>query len=156
MGFTGNSNNVRKSTGNHFFQTQQMKTFKSKISIPLLIVICITLAGSCIAMASVQEWYSLAALLLLSLFILYSFASIRYRINDGKLLITIGFFYKKQIDINTISKIVKTNNPLSAPAASLDRLEIFYNHHQSILISPEQKEEFVKQLQQLNPEIEVN
>jgi Bacterial PH domain len=146
----------QKNTGNHFFQTQQMKTFKSKISIPILKFTCILLITSCITTASLQEWYIFTALLPLSLAVIYSFTSIRYTIDSTTLSITIGFFYKKQIAINTISKISKTNNALSAPAASLDRLEICYNKTQSVLISPQQQTEFVKQLQQLNPSIEVN
>ena len=45
------------------------------------------------------------------------------------------------IDIKSIRKIIETYNPLSSPAASIDRLEIFYNKFDSILISPKDKKE---------------
>jgi len=38
---------------------------------------------------------------------------------------------------------------------SLDRLEIFYNRFDSVVISPEDKAGFIAELTKLNPEIEV-
>ncbi|TLP80170.1 PH domain-containing protein [Maribacter sp. ACAM166] len=58
-------------------------------------------------------------------------------------------------EIDKIRKISETNNPLSAPAASLDRLEIVYDAYGTILISPKDKSGFIKHITQLNPKIEV-
>lgn len=55
----------------------------------------------------------------------------------------------------SIRKIEETRNPISAPAPSLNRLEIFYNRFDSIVISPKDKPEFIANLIKLNPEIEV-
>jgi len=52
-----------------------------------------------------------------------------------------------------IRKIEETNNPLSAPALSIDRLEIHFNKFDSLLISPKNKKDFIADLQQINPEI---
>ncbi|WP_188747554.1 PH domain-containing protein [Parapedobacter defluvii] len=52
-------------------------------------------------------------------------------------------------------EIEETRNPISAPAPSLYRLEIFYNRFYSIAISPKDKPEFIANLIKLNPEIEV-
>jgi hypothetical protein len=78
-----------------------------------------------------------------------------YTIENGKLTIKCGFFYNKTIDINTIKKIAETNNPLSSPGTSLDRLEIVYGKFDSIIISPKKKKEFISDIEKLNPSVEV-
>ncbi|MFC3199468.1 PH domain-containing protein [Parapedobacter deserti] len=52
-------------------------------------------------------------------------------------------------------QIEETRTLISAPAPSLDRLEIFYNKFDSIVISPKDKQGFIADLLKLNPEIEV-
>ena len=61
---------------------------------------------------------------------------------------------KTTVTINSIRKIKETNNPISSPAASLDRIEVFYGK-QSVIISPKQKTEFINHLLSINPRIEV-
>jgi len=73
---------------------------------------------------------------------------------DGSLKVRCGFFVNLLIDINTIRKIEATKSVLSSPALSLDRLEVFYNKFDSVIISPQNKEEFITQLQNINPAIE--
>ena len=65
-----------------------------------------------------------------------------------------SFWVNRSITISSIKKIQETNNPLSAPAISLDRLEILYNQFDSIIISPKDKTSFVSHLIKLNPKIE--
>jgi hypothetical protein len=83
------------------------------------------------------------------------FLTTNYTIDSNKLTIKCGFLYNKTIDIKTIKKITETNNPLSSPAASLDRLEIAYGKNDSILISPKQKSEFINDIKRINPGIEI-
>ncbi|MEG0697900.1 MAG: PH domain-containing protein, partial [Algoriella sp.] len=64
-----------------------------------------------------------------------------------------GFLVNKKIDINSITKISKTNNPISSPALSLDRIEIFYNKYDSVIISPKNEQEFIQDLQKINSSI---
>lgn len=79
----------------------------------------------------------------------------RYTIgNDGSLKVRCGFFVNLRIDINTIRKIEATKSMLSSPALSLDRLEVFYNKFDSVIISPQNKEDFIAALQNINPAIE--
>lgn len=73
----------------------------------------------------------------------------------GLLKRQIRFYHKKKIDINTVRKVSETNNPISAPAASFDRLEIVYNQYDSILISPKDKSGFIDHITRVNPQIEV-
>ncbi len=51
-------------------------------------------------------------------------------------------------------KITETNSILSAPAASLDRIAIYLRRQYSpVIISPENKNEFIEELQSINPDI---
>jgi len=84
------------------------------------------------------------------------FLATYYAIERDMLTIHGGWLYKrKKIPIASIRKIEKTRTFVSAPAPSLDRLEIFYNRFDSVVISPEDKAGFIAELTKLNPEIVV-
>lgn len=71
-------------------------------------------------------------------------------------LIVYGGIYKKRIPIKQIRSLRPTKNPLSAPAMSIDRIEITFDPHiQVILVSPKERELFVKKLLEINPSITV-
>jgi hypothetical protein len=78
-----------------------------------------------------------------------------YLIDGGFLTIRCSFLINTRIKISRVKKISETNNPLSAPAASLDRLEITYDDYGSVLISPKDKSGFIKHITRLNPQVEV-
>ncbi len=98
-------------------------------------------------------WFGLAVNLLVFLFILHMFLTTRYTISDDSLKIVSGFIYRNEIPIRTISRITPSNNPISSPAFSLDRLEIRYNGNDSVLVSPKEKEAFLRDLKEANPAI---
>lgn len=77
-----------------------------------------------------------------------------YEIEGNVLCIKAGFFINQNIQIHEIKSIKETNNPLSAPAMSLDRLMI-KTANTSSLISPKRKGEFIAHLLKLNPAIEL-
>lgn len=88
-------------------------------------------------------------------FFLYLNFSTEYTITDnGNLKVRCGFVYNKSFDINNIRSISKTNNPISSPAPSLDRLELTYGKFDLIIISPKDKTGFAKELRKINPKIE--
>ncbi|AWE09332.1 hypothetical protein DCE79_17435 [Lysinibacillus sp. 2017] len=75
---------------------------------------------------------------------------------DSDELIIYGGIYKKRIKIAQITSLRPTKNPLSAPAMSLDRIEILFDpHSQMTLVSPKDKEMFVKKLLDVNPDIKL-
>ena len=78
-----------------------------------------------------------------------------YIINGNDLTVKCGFMVCMTIKIVKIKKIKETNNPLSSPAASLDRIAIYYNNTDSTMISPKDKMEFINQLTNINSKIEV-
>jgi hypothetical protein len=78
--------------------------------------------------------------------------STRYKIDGNMLRIYVLVFPYRPIDITTITQIEETNNPLSAPATSLDRLGIKHGKGY-MLVSPKDKHGFIAALQQINPDI---
>lgn len=79
----------------------------------------------------------------------------RYVIDDEYFSIRTKFFPNQKVALQNIRKIEESNSILAAPAFSFDRLEILYNKFDSILVSPENKEQFIADLLSVNPDIEV-
>ena len=130
-----------------------MVRYKSKIGWFLVAVIVLMLVGPMYLIIRNPLGMGPVVLLLIFLFIIYSFLFTYYEVDDSMLRIKSGFLINRSIQINTITKIEATNNPISAPATSLDRLEIFYNTYESVIISPKEKRGFIAHLRQLNPNI---
>ena len=78
-----------------------------------------------------------------------------YTLEDGVIRIQSGPFRKK-VPVKKIQKIRKTKNPLSAPALSMDRIEITYGLYEVVLISPEHEAEFIQALLAENERIELD
>lgn len=133
-----------------------MKTYKSKISIGLVLFLLLLFRGIGFKVLS-ESFDFLSVLLFISplLFIAYIFTSIKYIIKDTTLIVKAGFSMNEKIDISSIRKIEATNNIISSPAASFDRLEIFYKTYESIIVSPKNKDEFLSDLTRINPKIEI-
>ena len=78
-----------------------------------------------------------------------------YTIQGNALKVKAGFLFRRTIDITSIKKIEETRNPMSAPAASLDRLDIQYGSFDNVIVSPKDKAGFIEALCALNPAIKV-
>lgn len=90
----------------------------------------------------------LAALFLsvfLPLFILWMWLTTYYVINENHLVIRFDPF-KKMVPLESIKSVKKTMNPISSPALSLKRIEIVYDQYNTVLISPIDRDEFIKVL----------
>jgi len=128
-----------------------MKEYTSKIgyelAIPLVVLFCFGIYKSILD----KKWVAMIVIIITLIFLWYLFSTIRYKIEDSKLKIGSNL----NIDITTIWKISETYNLIAAPAASIDRLEIFYNKSESVLISPKDKKEFINSLLKINPDIKV-
>ena len=84
------------------------------------------------------------------------FINLRYSLIEGFLVIVPGgILPKTRIPIEAIRKIEKTTSLISSPAASLDRIEVFYNKFDSVVISPENRQEFLQELLKQNPKIQI-
>lgn len=66
-----------------------------------------------------------------------------YSVDKGTLQIVSGPF-RWNIAIDQISSVTPTRSPWSSPALSLDRLLIHYGKGRRIMVSPENKHEFLR------------
>lgn len=133
-----------------------MVRYKSKIGWILVVVILLLLLAPIFQLLKKPVSIGPIYLLLPALFIGYIFVSTYYEIGNGVLRVKSGFLLNRSILISSITKIEATKNPISAPATSFDRLEIFYNKFESVIISPKEKRAFIAHLKQLNPKIQDN
>lgn len=140
-----------------------MRVFVSKISFGLVIFMFLFLITSSLFTLTNGSTFNqkngiiLGLQLLVFSLIIYSFYSIRYIISGNILYIKISVFYRKDININTITKVSKTYSLLSAPAASLThRLELRLDNGKKIIVSPKKKLPFLEALKRVNPDIEFN
>lgn len=129
--------------------------FKSKIDIWMGIIFILLPIVMIYAAIKEPDVITIVITLLIIIMLAMLFFGTKYVIS-GEQLIIYGGIYKKKIAVNQITSIRATKNPLSAPAMSLDRIEIIYNPHmQMALISPKDKETFVKKLLEVNPKIKL-
>ena len=57
------------------------------------------------------------------------------------------------LTVNALKNISKTNNIISSPAVSFDRIEITYGKFDEIILSPKDKHKFADDLLKINPDI---
>lgn len=129
--------------------------YRSKIGIEIVaLLIAGMLPGSITALADKNNHDPEVLWILGGVFILIMalMASTRYKVDGTTLRIYVLFFRYKPIDITTITEIKETNNPISAPAASIDRLGITHAKGY-MLVSPKDKKGFIAALQHINPNI---
>ncbi len=96
---------------------------------------------------------TMSILVLVFIIILYTFYSTKYSINKNILHIKCGFLYNDKINIQDIKTIEKTKSLLSSPAASFDRIIVTFGKYDEIILSPQNKVDFVRSLQKINPQI---
>ena len=132
------------------------QVFKSAISWRLFAPILVFLfVLPFLTWRSTTEFIICAAVSLLTVAcILYLMRTTYYTLTPTQLEIRCGF-WRTQVAIDQITKVTPTRNPLSAPAFSLDRLEIKYGKYDYVLISPADKTDFLLRLSQLNPAIQL-
>jgi hypothetical protein len=72
--------------------------------------------------------------------------STRYVLTDSRLDIRSGPF-SWTVQLDQVRSIARTRNPRSSPALSLDRLRIDYGSGRWIMISPEDPERFMREIE---------
>lgn len=127
-------------------------SFSSKTDIGLLILIlgvvaiCVWVLGEYWQQILSGDWVLGLVLLPGIVLPLWILMSLRYFLSDSALRIRCGPFRWK-ISISEITEIEPTSSIFSGPALSLDRIRIKYGSGHSVLISPEPRKEFLKQLE---------
>ena len=119
-------------------------------------VLLIVYIGCSLLMLFDDSWPGILVITPFFAFVGYTLATTYYIIEGETLKVRSGLFYNKSFNIKAFRKIVKTNNAINAPAASLDRLELFYNGYESVVISPKDKEAFITHIRRVNSNIIYN
>ena len=131
-------------------------TYPSKISVGLVVFVNLLTGGALVGLwLEGAVWPAVLPLGFVMLFSNHIFFTTFYAIENQTLRVKSGFIYSASIDIQSIKKISRRRSILSAPAASLDRLEIQYNKWDTVLVSPKDRDGFVEHLRQINPDIQV-
>nr|WP_298926399.1 PH domain-containing protein [uncultured Allomuricauda sp.] len=130
-----------------------MEKYPSKVSYGLLLFVMVILVGSSIPMLSPPIWLGIGINTFVMVFVLMIFFNLNYIVDGSLLSVKLGFLVIKKIDIHSIKMLAETNSLISAPAVSLDRLEIIYNDHDSVIISPKDKSGFIDHITKVNPEV---
>jgi xanthine/uracil/vitamin C permease (AzgA family) len=129
------------------------EVYRSKISLSIVLPIAVIIGGLLIFMLILGAWPGVLIIGMVLAFIIHMFMTTYYTIDGNELYVKCGFIINTRIDIATITKIEPTSTMLSSPALSFDRIEIFYNKYDSVIISPGDKAGFIAKLQQINPSI---
>ncbi|WP_295771349.1 PH domain-containing protein [uncultured Mucilaginibacter sp.] len=130
-------------------------TFRSKIGLELVIPLGVVFIATSVPMVMDGLWSGFIVIGVVALFTAHMLYSTYYVVNNSIVNIRCGFLVNQNVDIDTIKSIKETNNALSSPASSLDRLEIAYNKYDSVMISPKDKAGFIALIQSVKPDVEV-
>jgi carbon starvation protein CstA len=137
--------------------------FGSKIDLWLLIaaLTAVAVCGAALAhnwnsLLAQDVWFTALVVILLGIGIvipLWILLSLRYFLSATRLRVRCGPF-SWRIAIGEITGVVPTRSALSSPAGSLDRVRIEYGNGQALMISPEPRAEFLRQLEHRRKELE--
>lgn len=132
------------------------KRYNSAINAWLAGYVMLILGGTTVLFVIKIVWIGLLINIPLIAWLLHMGYNTYYIIENGTLYITCGLFYKEQFLVADIIQVRATNNPLSSPALSMERLEIQCKDKKTVMISPRQKTDFIQELIRLNPQIKVS
>ena len=127
--------------------------YKSKTDAWLLAVLAVAIAVSLFAAivtvsdGSAAAWPMAAFIAVIGVGLpIWLLLSTRYTLEPRQLRVQSGPF-KWHIKVADITSITPTSNALSSPALSLDRLRIDYGSGRSLMISPRNKEQFLRDIE---------
>ena len=78
---------------------------------------------------------------------------IHYTLTDEQLIVQSGV-YKQSIKLSAIKGVYPSKNPLSSPALSIHRLKIACDRRYPLLISPQNRERFMTELELRAPQLQ--
>lgn len=133
------------------------KNYPSKVSAGLVVLISCIIGGTMLPALwlNVPPLPLLLITMLVLLGVLYPMFHINYTICGKELTVNCCFLMHQAYLIEDIRMIKDTQSFLSAPAASLDRIAIFFkNNRTPLVISPRNKADFICVLLNINPHID--
>lgn len=132
------------------------RVFKSKIGWWYHLTVWALAACTVWAFVKSDNVVGMVVLLLVTLWMIQIMLTTWYKITpDGRLIAHSSFFPEKQVWIKEITAVEVTVMPVSSYALSLDRLIVYKNGKQWMLLSPENKQAFVQLLRKHNPSIRI-
>ena len=129
--------------------------FKSKVD-PLLAIVLLATVVLCFFPVLLEDGLLIGLLIgiPMAIFIFLLWINTKYYIR-GEHIVIKGIIKDTLIPIHTITSVRHTRNPASAPALSMDRLEINYGLYDYAIISPLEKERFIEELLKVNQHITI-
>lgn len=131
----------------------QPVTFKSKIDTWVLVVVLLVVslailaADAVAATESALGWIAAGILALFGVLLpLWILTYTRYELGDRTLEVRCGPF-RWTVPIDEISDVSSTQNAARGPALSMQRLRLRYGNGRSLLISPDNRDIFVRSLE---------
>jgi len=131
------------------------RRFRSKVDAWVIILLAAGMAGQLLAMAVVLQtgspgrWRVVTVILLALGMVLFASLPLRthYTVADGRLLVASGPF-TWCIKLSDIRRVEPSRAAWSSPALSLDRLKINYGRGKWLLVSPADKQDFLRAIGQ--------
>jgi hypothetical protein len=77
---------------------------------------------------------------------------IRYELHPAELVVRFGLV-RRRVPYDRITEVKPSRSILASPALSLDRIEIRHGPHLPVLISPDDRQRFLLDLQRLTPHL---
>lgn len=127
------------------------ETFRSKVDRWLVLVLgaagilAVVAVGAAFQTGEMPLLAALAILLFAVGLPTWILATTRYDLSNELLVVRSGPF-RWRIPLSEITSVATTRNPLSSPALSLDRLRLEYGKGRALMISPRDKDEFLRAL----------
>jgi len=94
-------------------------------------------------------------MLLLGMFLLWFWFKTGYKVDGDKIRIHYGPI-RQTVHIKNIETIIKSKAPFTAPALSMDRIQIRSGKYDIISISPESQQQFLDIITNINPDISLD
>lgn len=127
--------------------------FRSKVGWWYHLLMILIAFGCIVAFLQPNIWW-IVGMIFVAVLTIHVLLNTWYKITkEGLLIIHCSIFPEKKIMISAIQAVEPTMLPASSYALSLDRLMLWVDDKPWIIVSPKNKNEFVKRLQTINPEI---
>ncbi len=137
--------------------------YRSKVDTWIVVVLAAALLITLLAMilvvavAFATAWWIVVLVLVIWGGVLSLIFPLYYEITPSTLLVRSGWI-RREIPLTSIERVFPTHNPLSAPALSLDRLQVDYRQgslRRFVLISPRDIPRFLRDLANCTVDLEV-
>ena len=125
------------------------RIFKSKVDYWIPLIISLAFIPTIVFSIIEQQYLVLVISTLFYSFIMISIFNIKYLLIENKPI------QSKRYNLCHLIQIQHTHDCISSPAASLDRIKLIFSKGEYIIISPQNQKEFIRQIQEINPNIRI-